>query len=145
MRRTSPWKMHTTPTSRGNAGKVGRRPPSTMDQLRDAWSTICREEHVETVVDVNRASIRQRRRPSCLDLLRNRSHTRFTRTSGGKLLQRIPLTMYTQCISIRRISSESRERKISKYLQVRESFYTRPILPKFETREALSASVLTSV
>lgn len=42
MRRTSPWKMHTTPTSRGNAGKVGRRPPSTMDQLRDAWSTICR-------------------------------------------------------------------------------------------------------
>lgn len=142
MRRTSPWKMHTTPTSRGNTGKVGRRPPSTMDQLRDAWSTICRRNgrRCESSIDPpTPPSIVPRRQ------LRNRSHTRFTRTSGGKLLQRIPLTMYTQCISIRRISSESRERKISKYLQVRESFYTRPILPKFETRKALSALVLTSV
>lgn len=92
VRRTSPWKMHTTPTSRGNAGKVGRRPPSTMDQLRDAWSTICREGHVETVVDVNRASIRQRRRPSCLDVCYAIDRTRDS--LERKLLQRIPLTTY---------------------------------------------------
>lgn len=141
MRRTSPWKMHTTPTSRGNAGKVGRRPPSTMDQLRDAWSTICRRNgrRCESSIDPpTPPSIVPRR------LLRNRSHTRFTRTK-----RKIITTYSLNDIRDVFLSDESRvnlgrERfpNICRFV----NRFIRDYLSKIhETREALSASVLTSV